>query len=183
MYSKKQKIKIVEWSFETKCYTTVRRRYAREFNVRYVEAPQQKFIQYTVQKFMTKGTVLDCRKEKAGAPITVRFPANVDRVRASVQQSQKKSLRHMSQELGISVTSLQRMLRKDLTKFPYKITTCHKLADIDKQRCIEMCNSVAERMDRFQNWIDRVWFTDEAHFPLNGAIIHYNNVYRGDERP
>ena len=36
----KAKIKIVEWWFETKCYTTVRRRYAREFNVRYVEAPQ-----------------------------------------------------------------------------------------------------------------------------------------------
>ena len=76
--SKEQNIKIVEWWFETKCYTTVRRRYAREFNVRYVRAPQQKFIQYTVQKFMTKGTVPRCRKEKAGAPITARSPANVD---------------------------------------------------------------------------------------------------------
>ena len=90
VYSKEQKIKIVEWWFVAKCYTTVRRRYAREFNVSYVRAPQQKFIQYAVKKFMTKGTVLDCRKEKAGAPITARSPANVDRVRASVQQSPKK---------------------------------------------------------------------------------------------
>ena len=126
VYSKEQKIKIVEWWFETKCYTTVRRRYAREFNVRYVRAPQQKFI----QKFMTKGTVLDCRKEKAGAPITARSPANVDRVRASVQQSPKKSLRHRSQELGISVTSLQRMLRKDLNKFPCKISIHTKPKEI-----------------------------------------------------
>ena len=59
--------------------------------MRYVEALQQVFIQYTVQKFMTKGTVLDCRKEKAGAPITARSPANVDGVRASAQQSPKKS--------------------------------------------------------------------------------------------
>ena len=129
---------------------------------------------------MTKGTVLDCRKEKAGAPITARSPANEDRVRASVQQSPKKSLRHMSQELGISVTSLQRMLRKDLNNFPYKISTCHKLTDTDKQRRTEMCN---KRMDRFQNWIDKVWFTDEAHFHLNGAVSHHNNVYWGDERP
>ena len=156
VYSKEQKIKIVEWWFETKCYTTVRRRYAREFNVHYVRASQQKFIQYTVQKFMTKGTVLDCRKEKAGAPITARSPANVDRVRASVQQGPKKSLRHRSQELGISITSLQRMLRKDLNNFPYEIFTCHKLTDTDKQRRTEMCNRVAERIDRFQNWIDRV---------------------------
>ena len=89
VYSKEQKIKIVEWWLESKCYTTVRRRYAREFNVRYAKAPQQKYIQYTVQKFMSKGTVLDCRKREAGAPITVRSPANVDRVCASVQQSPK----------------------------------------------------------------------------------------------
>ena len=183
VYSKEQKVKIVEWWFESKCYETVRRRYAREFNVRYVEAPHQKFIQYTVQKFMTKGTVLDCRQGKAGAPITARSPANIDRVRASVQQSPKKSLRRRSLELGISVTSLQRMLRKDLSKFPYKISTCHKLTDTDKQKRTEMCNRVAERMDRFQNWIDKVWFTDEAHFHLNGAVNHHNNVYWGDERP
>jgi len=68
---------------------------------------------------MTKGTVLDCRNEKAGVPITARSPANVDRVRASVQQNPKMSLRCRSQGLGISVTtSLQQMLRKDLTKFP-----------------------------------------------------------------
>ena len=44
VHSKEQKIKIIERWFETKCYATVRRRYAREFNVRYVEARQEKFI-------------------------------------------------------------------------------------------------------------------------------------------
>ena len=94
-------------------------------------------------------------------------------------ESLKKSLRRRSQELGISVTSLQRMLRKDLTKFPYKISTCHELT-ADKQRCTEMCNRIAERMNRFQNWINKVWFTDEAHFHLNGAVNHHNNVYWED---
>ena len=117
---------------------------------------------------MTKGKVLYCRQGNAGAPITARSPANIDRVRASVQQSPKKSLRRRSQELGISVTSLQRMLRKSLTKLPYKIPTCHKLTDTDKQKRTEMGNRVAERMDRSQNWIDKAWFTDE---------------YWGDERP
>ena len=65
IYFKEQKVQIVEWWFESKWYATVRRRYAREFNERYVEAPHQKFIQYTVQKFMTKGTALDCRQGKA----------------------------------------------------------------------------------------------------------------------
>ena len=75
------------------------------------------------------------------------------------------------------------MLRKDLNNFPFKISTCHKLTDTDKQRRTEMCNRVAERMDRFQNWVGRVWFTDEAHFHVNGAVNHHNNMYWGDERP
>ena len=68
---------------------------------------------------MTRGTVLDCKKGKTDAPISARSRANVDRVRASVQQNPKKSLLRRSQELGISVTSLQQMLRKDLTQFAY----------------------------------------------------------------
>ena len=46
-----------------------------------------------------------------------------------------------------------------------------------------MCNRVAEQMDRFRNWKDKVRFTDEAHFYLNVAVNHHNNVYWGDERP
>ena len=149
VYSKEQNVKIVEWWFESTCYKTILRRYARKFNVRYVEAPHKKFIQYTVQKFMTKGTVLDCRQEKAGAPITARSSANIDRVRSSVRQSLKKSLRRRSQELGISVISFQQILRKNLSKFPYKISTCHKLTDTDKQKRTEVCNRVAKRIDRF----------------------------------
>ena len=48
-----------------------------------VEDPHQKFIQCTVQKLVTKGTVLYYRKEKVDAPISARS-VNVDRVRASV---------------------------------------------------------------------------------------------------
>ena len=37
-------------------------------------------------------------------------------------------------------------------------------------------------MDCLQNWIGK-WFTDEAHFHLNGAVNHHNPVYWRDERP
>ena len=38
-------------------------------------------------------------------------------------------------------------------------------------------------MNRFPNWVDEVRFTDEAHFYLNGAVNHHNNVHWGDDRP
>ena len=64
VYCKEQKIKIVEWRFESKCYKTACLCYAREFNVRYVEAPQQKFTRYTVQKFITKEQSLIAERGK-----------------------------------------------------------------------------------------------------------------------
>ena len=102
-------------------------------------------------------------------PITAKFPENADKVRASVQRSPKKSLRRRNQELGISITSIQ-CTRKNLSKFPYKMATCHELTDTDKQRQAKMCNRVAEQMGRFPNWIDKVWFTDDEHFRRNSAV-------------
>ena len=31
--------------------------------------------------------------------------------------------------------------------------------------------------------MDKVWFTDEPYFHLNGAVNHLNSVYWRDERP
>ena len=59
---------------------------------------------------MTKETVDDCRKEKVGAPITARSPANVDRVRVSVQQSLKKSLSHRSKGFGYQLQVFSKCL-------------------------------------------------------------------------
>ena len=49
---------------------------------------------------MIKGIGLDCRKRKAGAVITARFPENVDGVGASVQRSPKKLLHEIAKSLG-----------------------------------------------------------------------------------
>ena len=57
---------------------------------------------------------------------------------------------------------------------------CHKLLDLGKQKHVEMCNTVAKRLDQYSNWIDDVGFIDEAHFYLNGAVSHYINVYSRD---
>ena len=62
---------------------------------------------YTVQKFMTRGTVRYCRKGKAGAPITARSTENVNSACASVQWSLKNSFKRRSKDLGISIISIQ----------------------------------------------------------------------------
>ena len=46
-----------------------------------------------------------------------------------------------------------------------------------------MCNWLSDRMERYPNWINLMWFSDEAHFHLNGAINKHNNIFLGAEPP
>ena len=46
-----------------------------------------------------------------------------------------------------------------------------------------MAKTFSEKMDKDPHWISNVWFTDEAHFHLNGAVNNWNNRFWGDERP
>ena len=36
-------------------------------------------------------------------------------------------------------------------------------------------------MEKYPNWINSLWFSDEAHFHLNRAINNHNNVFWGAE--
>ena len=38
-------------------------------------------------------------------------------------------------------------------------------------------------MERYPNWINLIWFSDEAHSHLNGAINNHNNIFWGEEPP
>ena len=47
-----------------------------------------------------------------------------------------------------------------------------------------MCNWLSDRMEWYPNWINLLWFSDEAHFHLNDAINnHNNNIFWGTEPP
>ena len=46
-----------------------------------------------------------------------------------------------------------------------------------------MRNWFSDRMERYLNWINLIWFSDEAHFHLNGAINDHNNIFWGTELP
>lgn len=176
-----QKTKIVEFYLETKSWVGVKRAYQRHFNVK--TSPDPKTLREVVMKFRTEGTVHNLNKKRSGRPKTVRTVENVDAVRQSVTQSPNKSLRRRSQELGLTRATTHRILRQDLNCFPYKIHIKHKLTDTDKVARVAMCNWFNEKMERDQDWIKHVWFTDEAHFHLAGQVNSRNNVYWGTQPP
>ena len=72
---------------------------------------------------------------------------------------------------------------KELKLFQYIISIRHKLSQDDMRSRLDMCNWFSDRMERYPNWINLIWFSDEAHFHLNGAINNHNNIFLGAEPP
>ena len=74
-------------------------------------------------------------------------------------------------------------MKQDLNLFPYHITTAHKLTDGDKAARVAMCEMLQQKMEENPNWICDEWFSDEAHFHVNGGVNSQNNIFWGSQSP
>lgn len=142
-----------------------------------------------VNKFRTHGTVHNLngkdtnRQSHSGRPKSSRTPHNVAAVRDSVARSPSKSVRRRSQELGINRESVRRILITDLHLYPYRIQIKQKLTSDDMRKRVIMCQWFCDKIDDVPDFLDNVWFSDEAHFLLSGHVNSKNNIFWGSTPP
>ena len=67
--------------------------------------------------------------------------------------------------------------------FPFRISTHHVLQQQDKEKRIKVCNRLNRKLEQTLSWLNHIWFSDEAHFHLNGAVNNHNNVFWGESSP
>ena len=123
------------------------------------------------------------QKSTSGRKLTARFPENVDAVRDSVGRSPKKSLRRCSQELGLSCSSVHRILKNDLQLYPYRIQIKQTLTQNDMAKRVEMCQWFESKIEENPDFLQNVWFSDEVHFSLSGHVSNKNSVFWGSQAP
>ncbi|KAF2354978.1 hypothetical protein FHG87_014267 [Trinorchestia longiramus] len=115
----------------------------------------------------------------SGGPKTVKTPKNVALVQATVEQSPRRSARKHSLAWPMSNRSLRRILRYDLSFYPYKIMIVQELkpTDLENRRncCQEMLNRIPEQ-STFSS-------SDEAHFHLSGSVNEQNCRYWKKDNP
>ena len=126
-----------------------------------------------MQNLNSKGA----RDTYSGRPASARIQRNIDAVQDSAGRSPKKSLGRRSQLLGISRESLRRVLKEDLHLYPYKIQIKQKLTEVDIEKRVTMCEWFCDTIEANPDFLDHVWFSDEAHFLLSGHVNNKNNVY------
>lgn len=180
-YTSQERIKIVEFYLLTNSFVSTQRRFRLHFNVR--NGPTNKTIKNLVENFRRKGSILNLNRGASGRPVSVRSEENIETVRVSVFEDRNKSYRKRAQTLLMKPSSLLTILKKDLKLTPYKMHNVQQLSMADKTARMEMCLRFHEIMDNDDDWIKNVWFSDEAHFHLNGNVNSQNCRTWSNEPP
>jgi transposase len=139
--------------------------------------PDWKTILLWISNLRATGSTL--KRKSPGRPRTVRMPENVEAVRASIQQSPKRSACKHAMALGISSRSLRRILHGDLKLHPYKMMLAQELSERDHANCRVVSAEILEQVPAAAVLLS----SDEAHFQISGAINKQNFRYWAERNP
>ena len=88
-------------------------------------------VRRTLMRWKSTGSIKNDNKGNSGRPLSARIPDNIDRVDAVTRENNRKSVRRISGELGLSVTSVWRIMKIDLGLTAYQTPTCQQLREAD----------------------------------------------------
>ena len=135
-YSLNQRIKLVWFYAETKSVSLTQKKFKEHFHLtRREKGPGRQCILNLVDKFLKTGSVHDtvrCGRQKTG-----RSTNNIDVIRRVVEKSPKRSVRRLSAENQVKKSTVHRILRKDLKKYPFKIQIKQKIKAAYRQSRLE----------------------------------------------
>ena len=109
-------------------YVTAQREFSKKFGIhRNSKVPSALAIKTWVNNFEETGSTV---KKKGGSVKTVRTPQNIDAVRASFEQSPRRSAVRHSKKPGLSESGVRRILHLDLhsgyrKRFQESRSTCY----------------------------------------------------------
>jgi len=167
-----QRIFIVQLKMQGLSKAEISQRFLQQFNRR---PPCKKTLNRNVNKYLQWGTSLNRNKMNSGRLRTVVIPDNIENVRRIVQTfpTNTSSRRNGS---GLSQSAFNRITRKELNVYPYRIKRRHELKPADYARRERFCRwFTGECMD--PTFLSRLVIGDEASFAMNGNINSKNMVY------
>ncbi|CAF4255107.1 unnamed protein product [Rotaria sordida] len=142
--------------------------------------PTRQTIYQLAKKFDETGSVEDA--PRSGRPRTVRTEENMERVSETFLLHPQTSKKRASIDLGISRRSLGRLMQ-DLNLKLYKPRLLQALNEDDPDRRTEFCEWVLDSFEEDPTLLDRILWTDEAIFKVNGRVNSHNCVYWSDTNP
>ena len=144
--------------------------YRRHFNTR--DSPSANTIKGIINRLREQDTV--CDLPRSGRPRTVRVEENRNELPRSVEEDPSTSTRRRSSRLGISRTSLQRMLH-EMNMLPHKVQLVQQLQPNDHEKRLEYSRRFQDLAGGDPNFLQKLIMSDEAYFSLNEFINKQNS--------
>jgi hypothetical protein len=170
---------IVEQFFITNSVTQTQRNFRRRFLCKAV--PSRNTILHYVQAFREQGSVGD--KPRLGPCLKVRTDEKILIVRDALNKSPNKSLRRLSQQVEISISSVYRIVKRDLRLYPYKIQLVQTLMPNDYSERIQFSQWLLQSVSENSSFIENLFMSDEAHFTLSGCVNKQNCRFWASTNP
>jgi hypothetical protein len=99
-----------------------------------------------VSNFRQSGSTL--KRKSAGRPQTATGPETVATVKASIEQSPRRSAQKHADALRLSDRSVQIILHRDLRMHPYKIVIAQELSERDCKTRTTLCQELLQYVPR-----------------------------------
>lgn len=141
--------------------------------------PSPKTISNLEAKFRATGSVFT--RPKPGRPRSITNENNEVLVLGSVALKCQQSLKEISEEAGVSLTSAWRILKRHQFH-PYGVTLTQELSEQDYERRMDFCELIEMQM-REPHFVNNICFSDECTFHLSGYVNRHNMRYWCAENP
>ncbi|XP_042225978.1 uncharacterized protein LOC121868990 [Homarus americanus] len=171
---------ILKWYWKSENVCDVQRQWRREFTT---EPPTRLTIARIRDKFEAEGTVQNMHKNRSGRRRSSTGEENAALVLQAFTQSPQKSVRHTARETGTSRASVYRILKTAPKWKSFLPQLLHSLSEDDSRRRVEFCEWIQGKVNEDKQFVDKIVWSNEATFKLNGTVNRYNCVYRSLENP
>ena len=144
------------------------------FKEKFIEErlPDRHCVVALMKKFKQTGSVQD--RPRSGRPSVINNEA-LQNVTNKLDRSRHKLLRRLLQEVGMSLTSTYRAVKKQKF-FPFKVSVIHELKTQDTEKRVIFCRWYQQFIDmNGENILNDTFFTDEAWFHLSGYTNAQNS--------
>ncbi len=176
-YTLEEKIEICEIFHGTDSIIATQREFRQKFGK---QPPSESMIRYQQSKFRQTGAVTR-RQYARDRPVLT--PTRLDEILEFFMVNPKTPLRRAAQQLRMSVTSLRRAVRKELTFYPYKIQILEAKRPGDKEKRLNFALETLALIHLDNNVLSNLWISDEAYFCLSGSVNKQNMRFWGLQNP
>ena len=176
-FTPKDKAQCALWMARFNSAHKARSQFYRENGKKF--APNASSIKRWYNTLISTGFV-DSQIKVGRPPVADDIVQNVSRI---FNDNPQTTIREATQQLPIGKSTVQRIVRKKLKLYPYKIKLVHALREEDYARREEFARTMLDHVTIDRHFLESICFTDECTVHVSGLVHRHNVRIWAKEKP